>query len=440
MDSPGSSYCCSWLPPRPAQPSPDPLHALRRGHMGVVRGDDRRADRAARRRAERRRQRPACRPRPRTSARTCGARWWPSGSGSSATARRSTGSRRTMATLERMERHAPSGQFYNWYDHRTGAKLTTWPPTGDAADADPLVGRQRLAGDRPAGRREPRARAARRGPGAVRLDGLRLLLPARRQPDPLPLRCPTPARRRAATTRSSRESRIASYIGIAKGEIPQRALLRRAGAASPTAATGAGETRPVGFTRTYFGESVFDGAYPYNGTRVTPSWGGSMFEALMPTLFVPEERWGPRQLGRQPPAERARADPPRADRGRLRLLGLLARQHPRGRLRRPTASTPSAWTRTAYPSNKDRTLVDHGFPGCPGRDPQARPAALGLHQRRGHAARRLPRPALGAARDAREPAPARARLPASTPSGASGTRSTSTPATCPTPTSRSTRA
>jgi Protein of unknown function (DUF3131) len=25
---------------------------------------------------------------------------------------------RTLATLERMERHEPDGQFYNWYDHR----------------------------------------------------------------------------------------------------------------------------------------------------------------------------------------------------------------------------------------------------------------------------------------------------------------------------------
>src|SRR5919205_2703942 len=38
---------------------------------------------------------------------------------------------RTIGTLERMERHAPSGQFFNWYDHRTGEKLTTWPPTGE---------------------------------------------------------------------------------------------------------------------------------------------------------------------------------------------------------------------------------------------------------------------------------------------------------------------
>src|SRR3954464_2169141 len=37
----------------------------------------------------------------------------------------------TISTLETMERHTASGQFYNWYDHRTGAKLTTWPPTGE---------------------------------------------------------------------------------------------------------------------------------------------------------------------------------------------------------------------------------------------------------------------------------------------------------------------
>ncbi len=40
----------------------------------------------------------------------------------------------TLATLNQMERHQPDGQFYNWYDHRDGAKLTTWPPTGDPVD------------------------------------------------------------------------------------------------------------------------------------------------------------------------------------------------------------------------------------------------------------------------------------------------------------------
>ncbi|MCY7420013.1 MAG: DUF3131 domain-containing protein, partial [Chloroflexi bacterium] len=38
---------------------------------------------------------------------------------------------RTLHSLETMERHEPSGQYYNWYDHTTGAKLTAWPPSGD---------------------------------------------------------------------------------------------------------------------------------------------------------------------------------------------------------------------------------------------------------------------------------------------------------------------
>src|SRR5689334_741617 len=38
---------------------------------------------------------------------------------------------KTITTLERMERYWPGGQYYNWYDHRTGEKLTTWPPTGE---------------------------------------------------------------------------------------------------------------------------------------------------------------------------------------------------------------------------------------------------------------------------------------------------------------------
>jgi hypothetical protein len=49
------------------------------------------------------------------------------------------------------------------------------------------------------------------------------------------------------------------------------------------------ETRPSGFHRSYDSFPVFEGSYPYGATRVTPSWGGSMFEALMPALFVPEE-------------------------------------------------------------------------------------------------------------------------------------------------------
>src|SRR6476661_1591660 len=38
---------------------------------------------------------------------------------------------RTLTSLEHMERYGDTGQYYNWYDHRTGAKLTDWPPKHD---------------------------------------------------------------------------------------------------------------------------------------------------------------------------------------------------------------------------------------------------------------------------------------------------------------------
>ena len=118
---------------------------------------------------------------------------------------------------------------------------------------------------------------------------------------------------------------------------------------------------------------MFEGALPYAGMRVTPSWGGSMFEALMPALFVPEERWAPGSWGANHPLDRARADPPRAGRGRLRLLGLLAGQHAGGRLRGLRRRRHRHRTRTATRRTRTRTLIDHGYPGCPDRDPQPDP-------------------------------------------------------------------
>ena len=77
---------------------------------------------------------------------------------------------------------------------------------------------------------------------------------------------------------------------------------------------------------------VFEGHYEYRGLEIVPSWGGSMFEALMVPLFVPEER-GPRGAG----ASTTRSMPgPRSSKAlevmRLRLLGLLALADARGGL------------------------------------------------------------------------------------------------------------
>jgi hypothetical protein len=43
---------------------------------------------------------------------------------------------------------------------------------------------------------------------------------------------------------------------------------------------------------------VTGGFYEWKGLRYVPSWGGSMFEALMPTLLVDEQALAPQSLGR----------------------------------------------------------------------------------------------------------------------------------------------
>jgi hypothetical protein len=117
---------------------------------------------------------------------------------------------------------------------------------------------------------------------------------------------------------------------------------------------------------------VFEGAYPYNGTRVTPSWGGSMFEALMPALFLPEERWGPASWGvNHPLTVQAQIHHGLVQAG-YGYWGFSPSNIPEGGY--------SAYGVDAigmdpggYPSNEDNTLVDAGFPGCPGREPQPEP-------------------------------------------------------------------
>ncbi len=91
------------------------------------------------------------------------------------------------------------------------------------------------------------------------------------------------------------EQRIISYIGIARGQIPADHYYRVERTLQPT--EGPQYQVPSGEARSYLGIPVFEGHYTYRGMRIVPSWGGSMFEDLMVTLFVPEEVWAPRSWG-----------------------------------------------------------------------------------------------------------------------------------------------
>ncbi|GAA1391468.1 glucoamylase family protein [Luteococcus peritonei] len=225
----------------------------------------------------------------------------------------------TLASLARMERHEPSGMYYNWYDENTGALLHTWPENGNPID--PFVSSVDMgwlgaalwvvANGDPSNRAAALAlfepmrwdvffdRDFARKPGA-NYGGFYTSRPNR---DGVVEKVPMngvggdpvwyTATHHYDTAIS--EARMVTYLGIMRGQIP-------AGAYFTTWRTFPEdwtwpEMPPVGEDRSYYGVDVYEGAHTYRGMHIVPGWGGSMFEELMPDLFVPEAEWGPRSWG-----------------------------------------------------------------------------------------------------------------------------------------------
>ena len=274
----------------------------------------------------------------------------------------------TIHTVAGLEQHEPSGMFYNWYDPATGAKLTTWPENGNpvypfassvdngwlatgllvAARADKKVAQaaDRIREAMDFGYYYNPAEGVRKDPadtttpvgGQIR-GGFWVEPPATDLHDARQLRRRPDARRRLLHLPPLRRLQHRAPDGVLprhRGRPdPAAPLLRHRCAPSRRPATGRWtETKPTGEWRQYLGVDVFEGTLPYRGLKVVPTWGGSMFEALMVPLFVPEETWGKRSWGVNHPLYVQGPDRARARRGRLRLLGLLAVQRPGRRLPR----------------------------------------------------------------------------------------------------------
>lgn len=273
---------------------------------------------------------------------------------------------RTLSSIEKLERpQNTGGQFYNWYDHRTGAKLTVWPPTG--APLTPIlssvdngwlaVGLRIVENSVPQLSRRAGALYASMNFGFYyRPDVNRILF--HYVPDTGEAPC-------CYDTVVS-ESRIADYIGIARGQMPEKAYYGRWRTFPDSCDWSWQETRPLGETREYFGVSVFEGAYPYAGMRVVPSWSGSMFEALMPDLFVPEDQWAPRSWGiNHPVTVRSQIHHGLAEAG-YGYWGFSPSNKPEGGYE-VYGVDGAGLDPGGAPSNNDRTLIDNGFAGCPDR-------------------------------------------------------------------------
>jgi Putative glucoamylase/Protein of unknown function (DUF3131) len=279
---------------------------------------------------------------------------------------------RTLTTLEHMERYTdpqfgPTGQYYNWYDHRTGAKLTDWPPKHDPTFHPILssvdngwlaVGLRIVENSVPQlSRRAGALYDAMRFDFYYRPDVNRVLFHFR--PD-------DPAASPCCYDTVVSESRIVDYIGIARGQLPQKEYYGRWRSFPDTCDWSWQETKPLGETRSYFGVNVFEGAYPYAGMLVTPSWGGSMFEALMPDLFVPEEQWAPHSWGVNHPATvKAQIYHGMTEAG-YGVWGFSPSNTPEGGYDAYGVDGIGMNPTGGY-SDEAKTLIDHGFAGCPDR-------------------------------------------------------------------------
>lgn len=225
----------------------------------------------------------------------------------------------TLRTVERMQHHVPSGMYYNWYDEATGDVLTTWPTNGDRvypflssvdngwlgaalrvvtnADrgaahlASRIYSRMRwdmfydAAASRPGGLIHGGFYDAPPPPGASTFTGNHIGIG------------PNVWYTNHHYDTVVSETRITTYLGIIRRQIPPRQYFAMWRTFPNTCDWSWQESQAVGETRSYLGTDVFEGAYPYRGMRIVPGWGGSMFEELMPDMFVPEATWAPGSWG-----------------------------------------------------------------------------------------------------------------------------------------------
>lgn len=297
---------------------------------------------------------------------------------------------RTLTTLARMEKHEWSGQYYNWYDPQTGTKLTTWPVDGSSVT--------------------PFLSSVDNGWLATALKVVREAVPQLRRDadaildemdigfyydpqagllrggfwDTAPGGCSTPGnyRERGPVVyytchhygALNTEPRIASYWGIAREQFPATHYFKMWRTFPDTCDWSWQEMKPEGVTRTYLGVDVYEGHYTYRGMNIVPSWGGSMFEALMVPLFVPEEDWAPRSWGvNHPLYVRAQIEHGLQE-AAYGYWGFSPSNNPDGGYREYGVD-PIGLEPNGYASDQERTHVDYGFSPCrPGAPP---PAAYG---------------------------------------------------------------
>lgn len=289
----------------------------------------------------------------------------------------------TLTTAAKMERHTPSGMYYNWYDEATGAKLTRFPdgsavyPFLSSVDNGWFAAALMVVRNAEPSLRT-RADALLEGmdfgafydadqfggtrPGMVR-GGFWVDPPAQGTcPGNLPNGAPVLFTCNHYDILDS-EPRIVTYIGISRGQIPAAAYFATSRTFPASCDWSWLETRPVGVTQKYLGLDVFEGAFPYRGMNIVPTWGGTMFEELMPDLFVPESSWGTKSWAvNHPLAVRAQIEHGMVQAG-YGYWGFSPASNPFGGYS-VYGVDEIGMNPDGYPSDVQNTNVDNGYAGC----------------------------------------------------------------------------
>lgn len=294
--------------------------------------------------------------------------------------------RATLDTLSNLERHTYSGMFYNWYDPKLGRVLRTWPLDGStvhpflssvdnawlaaalvlvANDDEALAGPARdILGQMDFGFYYDRnARGADFGAGLMRGGFWSERPPWWAVEGNYRGRGPNVWYTGHHYGALHSETRIISYLAISLGQVPAEHYFASWRTFEPNCDWSWQEMRPVGEYQRHLGINVFEGTYQYRGLRFVPSWGGDMFEALMPDLLVPEADWAPDSWGRNHPVYVRGQIAHGLEEARYGHWGFSPASDPFGGYREYGVD-PMGLDPDGYTSDRERTRVDYGFDGC----------------------------------------------------------------------------
>jgi hypothetical protein len=193
---------------------------------------------------------------------------------------------KTLRTLKEMETW--NGLYYNWYFTKDGTLKTDWGQFISSVDNGWLTAGLIVAGQY--------------------FDGLKdLTEPLVEQMDYSTLYDPSVGHLYGGYDKEKEsltshhygllytEPRLASYLAIGKGDVPEEHWWRLYRTFPPKFDWQS--QIPSGPMKDYDGINVYQGLYEYEGIKYVPSWGGSMFEALMPSLVMKENELAVNGLG-----------------------------------------------------------------------------------------------------------------------------------------------